>query len=62
MIKDRDPILDPQRMQLVEYGRQDWVATVEEGLTLKQVMDPGFWANTSALMITMIRRSARVGN
>ena len=50
MIKDRDPILDPQRMQLVEYGRQDWVATVEEGLTVKQVMDPGFWANTSALM------------
>lgn len=48
--KKQSPVLDPQRMQLSEFGRQDWVATVEEHVTVEDVQDPVFWSNTSALM------------
>jgi hypothetical protein len=41
------PTIQPQRCQLAEYGRQDWVVTVEEGTTLDQVLEPGFWSMVS---------------
>jgi len=37
-------------LQLTEFGRQDWVATVEEDTNLESVLDPAFWANTAVQM------------
>jgi len=42
------PILNPQRINLAEYVRQDWVVNAEEGISVEQVEDPAYWAHTSA--------------
>lgn len=50
-MKKGTPILDPQRIGLVEDGkRQDWVVTAEEGTTPEMVADPAYWAHVSARM------------
>lgn len=43
-------ILNPSRCNLVEYERQDWVVTAEQGTDLSDLVDPGFWAHVSARM------------
>ena len=39
------PILQPARMHLAEHARHDWVVDVEEGRSIEQILDPGFWAH-----------------
>jgi len=46
----RTVILNPSRMGLSEYLRQDWVVNAEEGTTVQDILDPGYWAHTSAQM------------
>jgi hypothetical protein len=46
----RAVILQPQRMRLAEYERQEWVVTAELGTTKKDVLDPQYWAHMSELM------------
>ncbi len=43
-------ILNPQRMKLAEYERQDWVINAEDGTSPDDLKDPGFWAHVSAQM------------
>ena len=43
-------ILNPQRIGLAEQLRQDWVVNAEEGTTIKDVLDPGYWAHCAAQM------------
>lgn len=38
-------ILNPQRMGLAEQMRQDWVVNAEEGTSVQDVLDPGYWAH-----------------
>jgi len=42
------PVMAPGRMRLAEYDRQDWVANVEDPLTLEDILDPAFWAHMAA--------------
>lgn len=42
--KKRAVFIDPGRMYLAEYQRQDWVANAPEGVTPDDLKDPGFWA------------------
>jgi hypothetical protein len=46
--KKRSPMIDQTRMRLAEYERQVWVANVEFGLTVEDIMVPGFWAHMAA--------------
>ena len=43
-------ILNPSRLQGAEYARQDWVVNAEEGTKISDVLDPAYWAHTSAQM------------
>lgn len=48
--KPRALILNPQRMGLAEQLRQDWVVNAEEGTTVKDVLEPGYWSHMSSQM------------
>ena len=48
MSEKESVILNPQRINLAEYVRQDWVVNAEEGQTIGQVMEPSYWAHVSA--------------
>lgn len=42
--------IDPGRMQLAEYARQNWVANAPEGATIEDCQQPGFWSLMAAQM------------
>lgn len=44
-VKKRAVVLNPQRMSLAEVLRQDWVVNAEEGTTVADVLDPGYWSH-----------------
>lgn len=46
----RAVILNPQRIGLAEQLRQDWVVNAEEGTTIRDILDPGYWAHCAAQM------------
>lgn len=41
-------ILGEQRVGLAEQLRQDWVVNAEEGTTVQDVLNPGYWAHIAA--------------
>jgi hypothetical protein len=41
-------ILNPQRIGLAEYMRQDWVVNAVDGTTIQDVLNPGYWAHCLA--------------
>ena len=46
----RAVILNPSRLALSEYARQDWVVNAAEGTNIADVLDPQYWAHVSAQM------------
>jgi len=48
--KKRMPVIMPQRMRLREYEIQDWVANIEYGFSLEDILVPSFWAHVAAQM------------
>lgn len=44
----RAVILNPQRMGLAEQLRQDWVVNAEEGTSIQDVLDTGYWAHMAS--------------
>jgi hypothetical protein len=46
----RTVILAENRAALAEYERQDWVVNAEEGTTIEDVQEPGYWAHVAARM------------
>lgn len=46
--KKRFVVVDPQRMQSAEHQRRDWVCTAEEGTTVDDILDPGYWAHIAS--------------
>lgn len=40
-----EPVLMPERCQLAEYKRRDWVADVEVGRSVADVLKPSYWAH-----------------
>lgn len=46
----RNPVMQPARMKLAEYDRQDWVANAERGHTVEDCLEPGYWAHMAAQM------------
>ena len=44
----RAVVLNPQRIGLAEQLRQDWVVNAEEGTTVKDVLETGYWAHIAA--------------
>lgn len=49
-MSDRAVILNPQRLLLAEFARQDWIVNAEAGTTVSDVLDPQYWAHCSAQM------------
>ena len=41
----RAVVLNPQRMGLAEQLRQDWVVNAEEGTSVQDVLETGYWAH-----------------
>lgn len=41
-------ILNPQRMGLAEQMRQEWVVNAEEGTTVQDVLNTGYWSHMAA--------------
>ena len=41
-------LINPQRMQLAEQWRQDWVVNAEEGTTVDDVLNPVYWSSVAA--------------
>lgn len=46
----RAAILSPQRHRLADEVRNQWVVNAEEGTTIQDVMDPGYWSHVAALL------------
>lgn len=44
----RAPQIGEGRVQGSEYARQDWVANLEDGTTLEDIMRPEFWSHNAA--------------
>lgn len=44
----RSNILDPQRHRLAEEVRNAWVVNAEEGTTIEDVLQPGYWAHIAS--------------
>lgn len=42
--KNRSVFIDPGRMKLAQYERQDWVANAPPGTIQKDLVNPSFWA------------------
>lgn len=40
----QSPMINSGRMRLAEYDRQDWIANIEFGTSVEQIMEPGYWA------------------
>lgn len=58
--KKRAVVVDPQRMQNAEYLRRDWVCTAEEGTTVDDIIDPGYWAHIAGQLTIYDRIEVRV--
>lgn len=56
----RAVVLDHQRMQSAEYLRRDWVATAEEGTTVDDVLEPGYWSHLAAQLTLYDRIEVRI--
>jgi hypothetical protein len=56
----RSLILNPQRIGLADAMRQDWVVNAEEGTTVQDVLEPGYWAHCSATMQVYDRIDVRL--
>lgn len=48
--KKRSVQIDPGRMRLAQYERQEWVANAPEGCTVEDIKDPAFWSLMSFQM------------
>jgi len=48
--KKRSIQIDPGRMRLAEYDRQDWVANAPEGTVIEDITEPSFWSLMAAQM------------
>lgn len=44
----REITLNPQRMQLAEYQRNDWVVTAEQGTVPEDLINPAYFAHMAA--------------
>ena len=42
------PQLDPERFKLQEFESNDYVVTIESGITREQLLDPAFFAHVAA--------------
>ena len=58
--KPRAVILNPQRIGLAEQLMQHWVVNAEEGTTVADVLDPGYWAHCAAQMQVYDRIDVRL--
>lgn len=56
----RDVKINQNRMQSGDFVRTLWVATVEQGVTREDVMDPSFWAHVSSQFKPYDRIEVRV--
>ena len=48
--KNRSVMMQPSRMKLAEYERQDWIANAEPHHTVEDILKPGYWAHMAAQM------------
>jgi hypothetical protein len=60
MSDKRALILNPQRIGIAEQMRQDWVVNAEEGTTVNDVLEPGYWAHCAASMQVYDRIDVRL--
>ncbi len=58
--KKRFVVVDPQRMQNAEYLRRDWVCTAEEGTTVEDILEPGYWAHIAQQLTIYDRIEVRI--
>lgn len=43
--KKESPVLMPSRFALAEFRRHDWVADVESGRTVEDILQPSYWTH-----------------
>lgn len=48
--RKEQPMVQPARVHLAEFERQDWIANVEIGTTVEQLQDPAYWSLVAAKM------------
>lgn len=53
-------ILNPARRSAAEFRRNDWIVDAEEGTTVQDVLDPGYWAHCAADMSIYDRIDVRL--
>ncbi|MHB0965502.1 MAG: hypothetical protein ACYC36_03520 [Bellilinea sp.] len=52
--------LSPTRIAGAEYSRHDWVVTVEQGTTKKEILNPMFWSHISPQLSPYDRIELRI--
>lgn len=58
--KARAVVVDPQRMQVAEYVRREWVVTAEEGTSIDDIVHPGYWAHMARQLAMYDRVEVRI--
>jgi hypothetical protein len=58
--KARAVVVDPQRMQVAEYVRREWVVTAEEGTSIDDIVHPGYWAHMARQLALYDRIEVRI--
>jgi hypothetical protein len=58
--ESRNLILNPSRIQLAEYQRNDWVGTAEQGTTIDDLLQPGYWSHKAQDMKPYDRVEMRI--
>ena len=47
----RSVMMQPTRMKLAQYERQDWIANAEPHHTIEDILKPGYWSHMAAQMV-----------
>lgn len=58
--KARAVVVDPQRMQVAEYVRREWVVTAEEGTSVDDIVHPGYWTHMARQLALYDRIEVRI--
>jgi len=58
--KPRAVVIDPQRMKIAEYVRNEWVVTAEEGTSVDDIVHPGYWAHMARQLSLYDRIEVRI--
>jgi hypothetical protein len=60
VLEKRAMVLHPTRFHLAEHARQEWVINAEDGTSVEDILQPGYWAHCAGNMQPFDRVEVRL--